>query len=165
MLWSSRAALFFEQGQAFGDGGWIDLMAVTNDSGDFEIAYSKPLVAAIVQVSPRAMAPKLSTVPSGTDRKVITVTEGATIRGRLVRNGEPIRQAEIGLSTHSRHNDEALPEVRIGTDDDGKFALTNIPAGRIWYLYAKMESLASRGLAAEIVECTTKSDGPRSEPR
>jgi hypothetical protein len=154
-----QGGAIFEQGRAFGNGGWIDPMAVTNDSGDFEIAYSKPLVAAMVQVSPRAMAPRLSTVPSGTDRKVITVTQGATIRGQLVRNGEPIRQAEIGLSSHSRRGGETLPEVRIGTDDDGKFALTNVPPDRIWYLYAKMESLASRGLTAEIVECATKSDG------
>jgi hypothetical protein len=149
----------FENSRAFGDSGWIDLMAVTNDRGDFEIAHSKPLVAAIVQISPRAMAAKLSTIPSGTDRKVITVTEGVTIRGRLVRNGEPVAQAEIGLSTHSRVSGETLPEMRIGTDDDGRFALTNIPPGRIWYLYARMESLASRGLAAEIIECATKSAG------
>jgi len=154
-----QGGAILERGTAFGNGGWTDPMAVTNESGDFEIAYSKPLVAAIVQVSPRAMAPQLSTVPSGTDRKVITVTEGATIRGRLVRNGEPVGQAEIGLSTHTRRSGEALPEVRVGTDDEGKFALTNIPPGRIWYLYAKMESLGSRGLAAEIVECATKSDG------
>lgn len=149
----------FENGRTFGDGGWIDLMAVTNERGDFEIAHSKALVAAIVQISPRAMAAKLSTIPSGADRKVITVTEGVTIRGRLVQNGQPIAQAEIGLSTHSRVGGETLPEVRIGTDEDGRFALTNIPPGRIWYLYAKMESLASRGLAAEIVECATKSSG------
>jgi len=148
-----------KNGTSFGDGGWIDLIAVTNDRGDFEIAYSKPLVAAIVQISPRAMAPKLSTISSGTDRKVITVTEGATVRGRLVRNGEAVAQAEIGLSTHSQIAGETLPEVRIGTGDDGRFALTGIPPGRVWYLYAKMDSLASRGLVADIVECATKSDG------
>lgn len=149
----------FPSSRAFGDIGWIDLLAVTNDSGDFEVAHSKPLVAAIVRISPRAMAAKLSTIPSGVGRKVIVVTEGATIRGRLVRNGEPIVQAEIGLSTHSRASGETLPEIRIGTDDDGRFALTNIPPDRIWYLYARMESLAPRGLAAEIVECATKSAG------
>jgi len=160
-----RDALVEQQGAVFGnsryfgDPGWVDSVAVTNDSGDFEIVHSKLLVAAIVQISPRAMAPKLSTIPSGSDRKVITVTEGATIRGRLVRNGEPVVQAEVGLSPHSRLAGESFAEVRIGTDDDGRFALTNVPPGRVWYLYTKMESLASRGLAAEIVECATNKDG------
>lgn len=149
----------FENRRSFGDSGWIDLLAVTNDSGDFEIAHSKPLVAAIVQVLPRAMAPKLSTIPSGTEAKVITVTEGATVRGRLVQNGEPVTQAEVGLSTHSLRGGDVLPEVRIGTDVDGRFAMTNIPPSRVWYVYARMESLAARSLAADIVECATKNDG------
>src|SRR5260370_30308636 len=146
-------------GRAFGAPGWIDLAAVTNDQGDFEIAHSKPLDAAILQVSPRGMAPKLVTVPSGLDRKSITVTDGAIIRGRLVQNGKPISHAEVGLTTHSRNSENALPEVRIGTDEDGRFAITNVPPGRIWYLYGKMEALAPRGLSAEIVECATKDDG------
>ena len=159
VLVEQQGAIFENGGGSFGAPGWIDLMAVTNESGDFEIAYSKPLAAAIVQVSPRAMAPKLSRIHSGTDPNVITVTEGATIRGRLVKDGKPLAQAEMGLSTHSMRSGEVLPEVRIGTDDDGRFALTNIPAGRVWYVYAKMESLAARGLAADIVECATKKDG------
>ena len=154
-----QQGVIFGQGQSFGASGWIDLIAVTNSQGEFEIAYSKPLDAAIVQVSPRGMAPKLATLSTGPDRKTITVTEGDTIRGRLVQNGKPVGQAEMGLSTHSRVGGETLPEVRIGTDEHGKFAITNIPPGRIWYLYGKMEALAPRGLSAEIVECATKGDG------
>ena len=154
-----QQGVIFGQGRSFGASGWIDLIAVTNSQGEFEIAYSKPLDAAIVQVSPRGMAPKLATLSTGPDRKTITVTEGDTIRGRLVQNGKPVGQAEMGLSTHSRVGGETLPEVRIGTDEHGKFAITNIPPGRIWYLYGKMEALAPRGLSAEIVECATKGDG------
>jgi hypothetical protein len=147
------------KGSSFGPLGWLDLIAVTNDQGEFEIAYSKPLDAAIVRVSPRGMAPKLATVPAGPDRSRITVAEGATIRGRLLQNGKPVSQAEMGLSTHSRLAENYLPEVRIGTDEHGRFALTNIPPNRIWYLYAKMEALAPRALAAEIIECESKGDG------
>jgi hypothetical protein len=145
--------------RSFGDTGWIDLIATTNNQGEFEIAYSKPLEAAIVQVSPRGMAAKIATVSTGADRKTITVTEGATIRGRLLQNGKPVAQAEMGLTTHSQNAEDYLSEVRIGTDEDGRFALTNLPPNRIWYLYAKMEALAPRGLSAEIIECATKGDG------
>jgi hypothetical protein len=105
------------------------------------------------------MAPRLVTISAGADRKIITVTDGATVRGRLLQNGKPVAQAEIGVSTHSRRAGEGFPEMRIGTDIDGRFAITNIPSGRIWYLYAKMESLAPRGLSAEVVEFATKDDG------
>jgi hypothetical protein len=149
----------FGQGGSFGAAGWIDLMAVTNDKGEFEIAYSKPLDAAIVLISPRGMAPKLAKVPSGPEGKTITVTDGATIRGRLVQNGKPVADAEVGIVTHGGSAGEVFGEVRIGTDKDGRFAITNIPPGRVWYLYGKMESLAPRNLSAEKIECATKADG------
>ena len=149
----------FERSQSFGSSGWIDLIAVTNEEGDFELAYTKPLDAAIVLVSPRAMAPTLATISTGSDRKVITVTEGASVRGRLLQSGKPVRQAEIGISTHSRATWQSVSEVRIGTDEDGRFAITNIPPGRIWYLYGKMEALAPHGLSADVVEFATKEDG------
>jgi protocatechuate 3,4-dioxygenase beta subunit len=147
------------QSRSFTARGWINPIAVTNDYGEFEIAYGKPLDAARVKVSPRGMAPKLVTVSSGPDRQTITVTEGAIIRGRLLQQGKPFAQAEMGLSSHSRHAEEYFPEVRIGTNEDGRFTITNIPPRRVWYLYAKMEALAPHGLSAEVIECATKDDG------
>jgi hypothetical protein len=112
-----------------------------------------------VKVSPRGMAGKPATIPTGTVPRTITVTEGATIRGRLMQDGKPVAHAEIGLTTHSRNMNDFLPEVRIGTDEEGRFELTNVTAGRIWYLYGKMESPAPRGLASDAVLCATKDDG------
>jgi hypothetical protein len=149
----------FENGGTFGNGGWIDIIAVTDDSGNFEIAYGKPLVAAVVQISARAMAPKLATLPSGAEPKLVTVTLGATVRGRLLHDGKPVAGAEVGVTPYKSSAEDGLPEVRIGTDDDGRFAITNIPPGRVWSVYTKMESLAARGLAAQPIECATKSDG------
>jgi hypothetical protein len=151
-----------EDGQtarSFGPVNWIDLLAVTNENGDFEVAYSKPAKEMILQVSPRAMSAKLFTEPTGPDRKTLTVSEGATIRGRLVQNGKPVANAQVGLSTHSRMAGTTFPEIRIGTREDGTFAMTNVPAGRVYYLYGKMESLAPLGLVADLIECATKDDG------
>jgi hypothetical protein len=147
------------QARSFGPAGWLDLMSVTDDDGEFEIAYGKPLDAAIVLVAPRAMAPKVATVQSGRHGDIITVTDGSTIRGRLMQDGKPIAQAEIGISTYNRAISQSFPEVRIGSDEQGRFTITNVPPHRIWYVYTKMESLASRGMASEIVECATQDDG------
>lgn len=159
-------AVVEQQGVKFANGGgrfgavdWIDLVAVTNDKGEFELAHSTPASQIILSISPRGMASKLFTVQTGADRKTLTVGEGATIKGRLVRDGKPVANAEIGLATHSRISGTVLPEMRIGTNADGTFSLTNVPAGRIYYLYGKMESLAPRGGAADLIECETKDDG------
>ena len=143
----------------FGPTNWIDLIAVSNEKGEFELAYGKPAEGMIMSVSPRGMSSKLFTEATGEDRKTLTVTEGVTIRGRLVRDGKPVANAEVGLSTHSQSAGNAFAEMRIGTRDDGTFAITNVPARRIWYLYGKMESLAPEGIAADVVECETKDDG------
>jgi Carboxypeptidase regulatory-like domain len=146
-------------GSRFGPLDWIDQMAVTNEKGEFEMAYGKPAVQMILQVSARGMASKLFTEPTGADRQTLTVTDGATIRGRLVANGRPVGNAEIGLITHERRSGTMYSEIRIGTKEDGTFAITNVPAGRIWLLYPKMESLAARGIGADVVACETKDDG------
>jgi hypothetical protein len=146
-------------GRRFGPVDWIDLIAVTNQKGEFELAHSTPAAKIILSVSPRGMSSKLFTEPTGEDRKTLVVTEGATIRGRLVRDGKPVANAEVGLSTHSRWSGTVLPDMLIGTQGDGAFSITNVPPGRIWYLYGKMESLAAQGVAADLIECETKDDG------
>lgn len=142
-----------------GTDGWIDSIAVTSDKGEFEVAYGKPAVSMILNVEPRGMSSKLFTLPTGPERKTLTVTDGATIRGRLMKDGKPLANAEIGLITHSRRSGTMFSEVRIGTKEDGTFAITNVPAGRIYEVYAKMDSLAAQGIAGETIECETKDDG------
>ena len=100
-------------GRRFGDLDWIDLMTVTNEKGEFEMAYSKPAQGMILSVTARGMAPKLFTEMTGKDRKTMAISEGATVRGRLVGpDGKPVSNAEIGLLTHSRWSGTTLPKRR-----------------------------------------------------
>lgn len=143
----------------FGPSGWIDEMVVTDEKGEFEIAYNKPAIQMILEVTARGMAPKLFTEATGGEERTLPVAEGAVIRGRLVQGGKPVANAEIGLVTHDRMSGNMFPEVRIGTREDGTFAFTNVPAGRVWVLYPKMASLASRGIGGDVVLCETKDNG------
>ena len=158
-LIAQQGIIFFEGGRRFGDIDWLDLVAVSNREGEFEMAYSKPAKSMILQVAPRGMAPRLVTLPTGAARQAITVTDGATIRGRLVHNGKPVANVEFGLSTHSRMSGTIFQDVQIGTNQSGEFAITNVPPGRVWDLYAKMDALAPRGLAADVTYVATKDDG------
>lgn len=144
---------------SFGSYNWIDELAVTNSKGEFEMSYGAPAKKMILSVSAHGMAPKLFTETTGADRKTLAVATGSTIRGRLVQNGKPVANAQVGLTTHERRSGTTFPEIVVGTREDGTFDLTNVPAGRIWMLYGKMESLAARGLASELIECETKDDG------
>jgi protocatechuate 3,4-dioxygenase beta subunit len=153
-------------GAIYGTIGGLDAVAVTNEKGEFELAHATPFEAMVLQVEARGKAPKIATnLATGTERHSITVTDGALIRGRLVQDGKPVPSAEVGLVARERGwaanlklVGYPLPEVRIGTNEDGTFAITNVPPGVEWYVYGKMESLAARG-GAPVVECTTKRDG------
>jgi hypothetical protein len=143
----------------------LDPIAVSNEKGEFEIAYAEPMSKVALMVEARAMAPKFVILPSGSERQTVTVAEGAVVRGRLVDKGQPVAGAEIGLIARQSWVGGAnletfgsfYGELRIGTQEDGSFAITNVPAPEQWYIYGRMESLASRG-ATDPLACATTHD-------
>jgi len=143
----------------------LDPIAVSNEKGEFEIAYAEPMSKVALIVEARAMAPKFVILPAGSERQTVTVSEGAVVRGRLMDKGQPVAGAEIGLIPRQSLGGGAnlntigspYDELRIGTQEDGSFAITNVPAPEQWYLYGRMESLASRG-ATDPLECATAHD-------
>ncbi|MBM3765594.1 MAG: carboxypeptidase regulatory-like domain-containing protein [Acidobacteria bacterium] len=155
----AQRGIIFDQGRSFGDRDWIDLVAVSNKDGEFEMAFGKPAKAMILQVAPRGMASSLVTLTTGAGRQSITATDGATVRGRVVNNGKPLANIELGLSTHSRMSGTVFDDMRIGTNESGEFAITNVPAGRIYDLFPRMTALGEKGLSAEVTYVETKDDG------
>jgi hypothetical protein len=143
----------------------LDPVAVTNEKGEFEVAYAEPAIKMALMVEARAMAPKFVILPTGSERHTVTVTEGAVVRGRLVDSGKPVARAEVGLNPREGGVGRAnlvmsgswYDEIQIGTQEDGSFAITNVPAPEQWYVYGKMESIASKG-ATDPTECATTRD-------
>jgi hypothetical protein len=156
-----------------------DPIAISNKAGEFEIAYSqsaekiqglppaftKAPLSILVSIEARRMAPAFAVISAGAERHTLTITEGATIRGRLVQDGKPVSDAEVGLIGRPRGGfgrnlelvGQPYDELRVGTEQDGTFAITNVPAPVDWYIYGKMESVATRG-ATGVVECVTNHD-------
>ncbi|MGD0200718.1 MAG: carboxypeptidase-like regulatory domain-containing protein [Bryobacteraceae bacterium] len=150
----------------YGEIEGLEPMAVTNPRGEFELAYSKKATGMMLRVEARGMATKLIGVPTGAERKTITVSNGAVVRGRLVNRGKPVAGAEVGLIARNRVGfggnleifGDPYDEIRIGTQEDGSFVITNVPVPVDWYVYGKMESIAAVG-ATDRVECATARDG------
>jgi hypothetical protein len=138
---------------------WMDQLAATNATGEFEIVASKPVEKVMLKISPRGLAPQLVTEPPGPAINSVVLTEGATIVGRLVApNGAPISDAEVVLISHEIAYEQNFSDMRVGTDKDGSFAFTNVPARRIWGIYPTTESLHGRNLTAGLHLCETISD-------
>jgi len=143
-----------------GSGLASDPMAVTNEQGEFEIAYDKPAERMILKISPRGMAARLIDESTGSDRKTITVTEGTTVVGRLVDpGGKPVANAEIALEPYGVDSGRSIGTIRIGTREDGTFSFSNVPPGRVWALFPTMESLTPKQLAGQLVPIEPREDG------
>jgi hypothetical protein len=143
----------------------LDPMTVTNDKGEFDLAYAEPIAKMALTVQPRAMAPKFAILAGGSERQTVTVFDGAVVRGRLIENGKPVANAEIGLNPKEAWSGGAnltihgsfYRETTIGTRDDGTFVFTNVPTPDEWNVYGKMESIASGG-ATDPIACATNND-------
>jgi protocatechuate 3,4-dioxygenase beta subunit len=136
-----------------------DRIAVTNARGEFEIVYPRPAAAMVLIVEARGMAPKrFRDVPTGSEGATLSVTDGATVRGRLLQNGQPVGGAEISLAHRNQMMGYSFDEVRIGTEADGSFVIPAVPANEVWYLHASMDTIEDRG-AVQPVKVVTKSDG------
>ncbi len=153
------------QGSMYGTIEGLEPVAVTNAKGEFELAHSQRATGMLLEVEARGMATKLVALTTGAERKTITVSDGAWIHGRLVSHGKPVADAELGLIARERGGFGAnlaiignpYEEIRIGTQKDGSFAITNVPAPVDWYVYGKMESIAGLG-ATQPVGLSTKRD-------
>jgi hypothetical protein len=78
---------------------------------------------------------------------------GATVTGRLLKDGKPLAGVSVGLVQEDRGVERFTGALSIGTDADGKFAFSNVaPAGQ-WVVYGQMASLGTHGaLKAEVVD-------------
>ncbi len=152
-----QAASFVDGSQFAGRLPSGDVLAVSDEHGEFELDAGQPATDVMMLVSARAKAPRLLSANPGSERKNIAVSDGATIRGRVVKDGKPMPNVELVLATVRRDMGSIYPEEYVGTDEDGRFMFTNVPAGRVWDLYANGDSLTGRD-AMETLQCATERD-------
>jgi hypothetical protein len=158
--------LVIGEGSTYGTVPGLQPISVTNKRGEFEVAYTKPTPKMLLEVEARGMAPKFAVMETGPNRRSVTLTDGATIVGRLVQNGKPVPNAQIGLIPKQRGGfgnnlnliGNPYEVVRIGTDANGRFTIPNVPAAVDWYLYATMDSISALG-ATSPIEAHVGKDG------
>lgn len=158
--------LITEGRSSYGAIAGLDPIAITNKRGEFEVSYSKPTTKMLLEVEARAFAPKFAVMETGPERRSVTLHDGAVVAGRLVQNGKPVPNAQIGLIAKDRGGfggdleliGNPYEVVRIGTDANGRFAISNVPAAVDWYVYPTMDSISTLG-AATPIEVHVSKDG------
>lgn len=94
---------------------------------------------------------------------IIRMTEGVMISGRAVLpDGSPLADVEIGIAQTNRRMGRFLGDYVIGTREDGRFELPNLPADEKMVVFGKMQTVRDHG-AIPVRRFTTRNDGEWQE--
>ncbi|MDB6037024.1 MAG: hypothetical protein JWM99_865 [Verrucomicrobiales bacterium] len=135
------------QGVSRGSGGFwgnvekeSDAVAVTDQKGRFVLHCNEGITSLHAIVEARGLAKRWVNLVPGSDALVL-MEEGATITGRLVLNDHSVKNAVVGLITREHEAGKCLSGFETTTDPRGTFTVLNVPSGRDFACFARMDSL------------------------
>jgi Carboxypeptidase regulatory-like domain len=133
-------------GAQFGGLQGFDPLALTNDQGTFRLRVPEKDLQVYVQVTGRFLAPrkfaKLAAGPAGHD---LTLLAGATLRGRVLKQGKPLAGVAVGAAQRDRNAETFVGDFQAATDAQGVFQVRNAPSGEVLALYGLLGSLHGHG--------------------
>jgi hypothetical protein len=141
----------------------FDELALTNQNGEFRLGVPEPGIAVYVQVAAPFRAPrKFEKLTSGSRLHELTLSEGVTITGRLVKGGKPLSVVAVGAAQKERDVRTFVGDFQAATDAQGVFHIRNVPSDDTFALYGLMSSLREYG-AVGVREVRTGKNGSVSD--
>jgi hypothetical protein len=127
--------------------GLVDPLAVTNDRGEFRLGVTVKNASLVVKVTAPFLAPaQVGPVVSGPTVHEVKLLAGATVLGRVIKDGKPVPGVTLTLRTvrlHQRFEQEY--DFTIATDARGDFLFSNVPPERDYFLLAMMRDCHVHG--------------------
>lgn len=124
----------------------VDPLAVSDEKGEFLLTSREPFVSLDVRVEAQSFANKqFANLTSGTAQHRLTLTEGVTLKGRVLWQRKPLAGVSVGVVSVDRRMENFTGNFDIGTDNDGRFAFMNLPPNVDYNLYGLMDSLRNYG--------------------
>ena len=122
----------------------VDRAAATDENGEFLLSSAKRFDWMTVTVKAAGFAErKFFKLPSGTSYE-LRLTEGATVTGRVLREGQPAPDVTVGLVPVDR-SDSSTGHLEAVTGQDGRFTFFNVPPYQSCVVYGVMDSLQKLG--------------------
>ncbi|MBM3848382.1 MAG: hypothetical protein FJ405_19115 [Verrucomicrobia bacterium] len=138
--------------------GNCDTVAATDDNGVFQLTCKSHLQAVLVTFKPRRLARSKMWLDRG-KAYMVSVKSGVTVEGRLMFQNKPVSEVSVSMSTESRSLETHLAGMEAGTDEEGRFRLTQIPPGGRFFVYPMLKDTGSLGANMRPLLVETKEDG------
>src|ERR1051325_8500884 len=135
----------------------VQPLAVTDENGAFTLTAKHAFDRMSISVEARALArSKFLKLPSA-ETHTLRMTEGADIKGRVMREGKPVPNSIVGLVSVDR-SDLFTGEYEIAADEEGGYFFANIPPGQAYYVYTRMKNAPTNGGVARTVKFNAGTD-------
>lgn len=130
----------------FGGNPNVDPVAVTDSKGHFVFHSTEPFDAAGIDVEAPLLAKRVfRSLATGGQVHELKLGEGVSIKGRLLKDGDPVGRVQVGVAGAERRSEVFLGDYVVGTDADGRFLFVNMPPRSQFYAYGIMQSLGLKG--------------------
>lgn len=144
----------------FGALSGVDHYGVTDSDGAFHFPCKGSGRTFYVRLSAIGFAPQSMILTSGTDAaggNAVRLSRGVSIRGRLVKDGQPLAGRKMLLCQVNDNSDTYIGMLKAGTAGDGRFTIEHVPENMEFKMAAAPSSLGSRG-ATKIVNVKSASN-------
>lgn len=142
-------AIYQKEYIRFGGIPGVTPLVVTNARGEFQFDCPTGTRGLTALVKARGLAPCITPklIPGAAKRQGIAMGNGTTVMGAVRDSaGKGLAGVTVELVPVDRNAETFTGWEEIGTDQDGKFTLPNVPANRKYVVCVRMDSLAEKGL-------------------
>ena len=140
-----------------------DPLAITDEQGEFSLQSQGKFDAMNLKLEARGLATgNFADVRPGARRRVFAMSQGATLTGRVMFEGKPLKDVTIGVAGTDRSMGNFTGDFVIRTMGNGKFLFANLPPDHEYALYGEMETLKRFG-ALTVRTIRVKGDGTETD--
>lgn len=117
----------------------VDPASVTNLRGEFLITGNPGDLGYDLEVETRGFAKRrVDLLRTGDKIHEIRLTEGATVHGRILKEGRPVVGIAVGLVQCDLGHRSFVGPYRIATDNEGRFTFVNIHPNDEYFVFTPM---------------------------
>jgi hypothetical protein len=111
-------------------------LTLTDDEGAFQISVGDTISSVTLRVSTAGYAPtEIAWLRSKPETLMFELGRGASVRGQLLFDGEPLREALVGIVQVNRTIGNLVTPLEISSDRNGVFQFDQLPADMDYALY------------------------------
>jgi hypothetical protein len=130
-------------------GGHGHEQTTTDNEGEF--TYAQPECDRVgVRVIAAGFARTMLEIPYGARVTDIVLGKGVTVTGRLLKDGQPVPDIEVGIVQVDHNSLKFLEEIVVKSDGDGRFILRDVSPHESYEIHGKRDSLKLLGVTGEI---------------